>query len=149
MIVIRNIQRLVKIDIDKLRADAQKVLDALKYSDYDIGILLIPLNRMQEYNLQYRRIDKPTDILSFSYHTDLKPGQRIRPKYPEETNLGDLLLCPAYIRDDLPRWNQTFEMRLKVLLVHGICHLLGYDHKTDAQYRVMHAKERALLKKII
>ncbi len=148
MIVIRNNQRKVKIDRDKLKRDAQTILSILEYSDYDLGILLTHPKKIHELNKLYRNKDKPTDILSFSYYPDLKPGQRIKPKSPEDKNLGDLVICPEYVLEDLPKWNMTFDERLEVLLVHGICHLLGYDHIKDSDYKIMHKKEQFLLKKL-
>ncbi len=148
MITIRNSQRKIKIDTKKLRADAQTILDALEYSDYDLGIWLTTNRTIHTYNREYRHKDKPTDILSFPYHTNLKAGERIKPQTDEDKNLGDLIISPVYVLDDLERWGQSFEERMKVLLVHGICHLLGYDHELDADYKIMHKKETVLLKKI-
>ena len=146
MIVIRNTQRKIKVDIERLKEDAQTILNALNYADFDLGILLTNNKTIHTYNLTYRQKDKPTDILSFANYPTLKPGKRIKPLYDDDKNLGDLILCPEYILNDLPRWGKTFEQRLQILLVHGICHLLGYDHETDAEYKVMHRKELALLR---
>jgi probable rRNA maturation factor len=146
MITIRNQQRTIKIDIAKLKRDAQKILDALQYSDFDLGIMLVTNTAMQEYNKEYRDKDKPTDVLSFPYHPELKAGKRIAVKMQEDKNLGDLILAPNYINHDLPKWNTTFEKHLQRLLVHGICHLLGYDHIENADYKKMHKKEMQLLK---
>lgn len=148
MILIKNSQRKIKIDIEKLKKDTQKILDVLKYSDYDLGILLTNNKKIHELNKLYRDKDKSTDILSFAYHVKLKPGQQIKPKSPEDKNLGDIVISPEYVLEDLARWNTTFPDRMEVLLVHGVCHLLGYDHIEDADYKVMHKKEQFLLKKL-
>ena len=148
MIRIRNTQRKIKIDINKLKQDAQKILNTLGYSDFDLGIWLASNKTIQSYNKQYRQQDKPTDILSFSYHPTLKAGQKISVQSEEDKNLGDLIIAPDYVVNDLPRWNTTFEKHMQQLLVHGICHLLGYDHIADEDYKIMHKKELQLLKKI-
>jgi rRNA maturation RNase YbeY len=148
MITIRNSQRKIKIDIRQLKRDAQTILDALDYDDYDLGIWLTTNKTIHKYNKEYRHKDKPTDILSFPYHTELKAGERIKIKSEEDKNLGDLIFAPEYIMQDLPKWNTTFEKHLQRLLVHGICHLLGYDHIKDVDYKVMHRKELQLLKKL-
>lgn len=148
MISIKNTQRKIKIDTDKLKKDAQFILDELGYSDFDLGILITTDKKMHEYNKQYRDKDKPTDVLSFPYHPHLKAGQKIKVESEEDKNLGDLILAPEYILNDLPKWETTFENHLQRLLVHGICHLLGYDHIEDADYKIMHKKETALLKKL-
>jgi|SRR5579863_1013626 len=148
MILIENNQSDIAVDIDQLQRDAQKILDLLEYTDYDLGILLTTNQDMHLYNKQYRNQDKPTDILSFAYHDTLKAGERIISHSDDDKNLGDIVIAPQYVRDDLPRWEQTFEQRMRVLLVHGICHLLGYDHIEDTDYAVMLAQEQWLLEQL-
>lgn len=148
MITIKNRQRKIPIDTAQLEKDAHTLLKALGYEDFDLGILLTSNKTIRSYNKSYRSKDKATDILSFAYHPTLKPGDRITVVHDEDKNLGDLIIAPEYVINDLERWRQTFEQRMKVLLVHGICHLLGYDHETDQEYEVMHAKELSLLKYI-
>lgn len=148
MITIKNSQRKIKINIAQLKRDAQIILDALNYSDFDLGIWLTTNKAIQKYNREYRDKDKPTDVLSFPYHPDLKAGKRITAKSEDDKNLGDLILAPEYIAHDLPKWSTTFEKHLQRLLVHGICHLLGYDHIKDEDYKVMNRKETMLLKKL-
>lgn len=145
MILIKNTQRKIKIDTAELKNNTQEILNALGYPDYDISIWLTTNKTIHYYNKNYRQKDKPTDILSFPYHTELKAGQKIKPKEPEDKNLGDIIISLEYVKKDLPRWNKSFEERMKILLVHGICHLLGYDHIEDSDYKVMHKKEAELL----
>jgi probable rRNA maturation factor len=149
MITIKNTQRKIAINTKALQKDAQTILDALDYSDFDLSIQIVSLKKMHSYNRDYRNIDKATDILSFPFYPDLKAGKQITAKSPEEKNLGDIIICPEYVMDDLERWSQDFKTRMKVLLVHGICHLLGYDHIEDVDYKKMHAVEVKLLKKIL
>jgi len=148
MITIKNTQRKVTIDIAQLKKDAQRILDVLDYADFDLGIWLTSNATMRNYNLRYRGKDKPTDILSFPYHDHLKAGQRIQVLADEDKNIGDLILAPEYIMNNLTQWGESFEQRIRVLLVHGVCHLLGYDHIKDEDYRVMKRKESFLLKKL-
>lgn len=143
MILIRNEQKF-PIDTAKLKRDARAILHSLDYDDFDLGILLTTPEAIHGYNKQYRDCDKPTDILSFPYH-QIVVGQTIETSSDEEKNLGDIIMCPAYINDDLVRWGKTFQERIDVLLVHGICHLLGYDHIEDTDYEVMKLQEDALL----
>lgn len=145
MILIQNNQTAVPVDLKKLKSDTQKILKILKLSRFDISIILVDNQTMHVYNRDYRQQAKPTDILSFPYHPELKPGAKILVHTPEDRNLGDLILAPQYILDDLPRWNQDFTTRLEVLLVHGICHLLGYDHIVDSDYEIMKLEEARLL----
>lgn len=149
MIVIRNTQRKIALNINKIRQDIQCILDALQYSDYDLGIWFTSNKTMHIYNKKYRGNNSVTDILSFPCYTNLKAGERIIPQNPDDKNLGDIIIAPEYVQHDLARWKQTFDQRMRALLVHGICHLLGYDHINDEDYKVMKRKESALLKKLL
>lgn len=148
MITIRSTQRRVKVATAQLKKDAQIVLKALGYDDYDLGIWLCSDATIRKYNREYRHKDKATDVLSFSYH-QLKPGERIHVESEEDKNLGDLIIAPNYVVHDAPKWGHSFDERMKVLLVHGICHLLGYDHETEEEYLVMNKEEKHLLSLII
>ena len=146
MIIIKTTQRKISLDIDQLKKDAQTILRILRYEDYDLGIWLTTNKTIRFYNRTYRHKDKPTDILSFSYHPTLKAGERIKAKMPEDKNLGDLIISVEYVQRVACEMKVDLYKRMQVLLVHGICHLLGYDHERDEDYRVMHRKELALLK---
>lgn len=146
MINIKNNVRKIKINEKKLITDAQKILDHLKYSDFDLGVLLTTNKTIHRYNKDFRHKDKPTDILSFAYHAKLKAGERIKAKTQEDKNLGDLIISLEYVNRDAKKYKQTLEHRMEILLVHGICHLLGHDHEKDEDYVVMDAQERKLLK---
>lgn len=145
MIYLRNTQRSIKINTAQIKKDVQTFLAALHYEDFDIGIWITTDATIQKYNREYRHKDKPTDILSFPYHDTLKAGQRIKIKEPEDAQLGDLIISAAYVTKDAQRLGISFERRMRRLLVHGICHLLGYDHMKDADYKIMLAQERKLL----
>lgn len=148
MITIKNQQRKIKLDTAKLKIQAQIVLNDLGYQDFDLFILLVNEATIHEYNRDYRNQDKPTDILSFPFHPELSAGDIIMPTCPDDQNLGDIIICPQYILNDLPRWEKSFNERLEILLVHGICHLLGYDHIEDSDYEIMKKEEERLLAKI-
>ena len=148
MIVIKNTQRKIVINTKQLKKDAQTILRILHYDDFDLGILLTNNSTIQKYNREYRHKDKPTDVLSFSYHPTLKAGKRIKPKTEEDYNLGDLVISAEYVLHDNLFAKLTLQQRLQRLLVHGVCHLLGYDHIVDQDWRKMRAKEGFLLKKL-
>ncbi len=148
MISIHNQQRKIKIDRKKMREIVQEILSILKYGDFDIGILITNNRNIRTYNRTYRNKDKATDILSFAYHHGLTPGKRIKVTHEEDRNLGDLILSLEYIQKEAKELQVSFDERVKVLLIHGICHLLGYDHENDRDWRSMRAKEASILKKL-
>lgn len=145
MITIYNRQRKVFVDIARMEADAECILDRLGYNDFELSIVITNDATIRRYNKTYRSFDKPTDILSFPFYTELRAGERIVPVSEEERILGDLIISAPYVVRDAERYGVSFEERMRVLLVHGIFHLLGYDHITDADYEEMHAQEEEML----
>lgn len=148
MITITSTQRKIKISTKKMTQDIKKILRHLGYQDYDVNILLTTNRTIRKYNKTYRHKDKATDILSFPFYPDLKPGQRIEATAPEESCLGDIIISLEYVRKDIKKLYVSFDDRTQRLLVHGICHLLGYDHETDEDYELMLAQENELLELI-
>lgn len=144
MVMVQNLQS-VSVDVAKLKKIARAILLFLEYKGFDLAIQLVDDQAMQDYNKRFREKDKPTDVLSFPFYPDLKAGERIVACTKDEKNLGDLVIAPHYVQNNLEQWQQTFEYRLAVLLVHGICHLLGYDHIEDADYEIMNAQEQKIL----
>jgi probable rRNA maturation factor len=148
MILIKNSQRTYPVDKKSTTKIIQKLLDSLGYSNFDIGIWFTNNKTIALYNTEYRHKQGPTDILSFPYYTELKAGQKIVAQNAEEANLGDIIISLEYVYTS-ERWQDTPETeRLPLLLIHGICHLLGYDHENDKDYEVMRKKELELLKAI-
>ncbi|MEX0671956.1 MAG: rRNA maturation RNase YbeY [Candidatus Babeliales bacterium] len=145
MISIKNNQHKIAINESHLKKDVQIILDALGYPDFDIGIWLTTNATIRKYNRNYRHKDVPTDILSFPFYPELKAGQKIKAASTDEQNLGDLIISLEYVQSDAKKLGITFNDRMKRLLVHGICHLLGYDHLTDKEYQIMIKKERELI----
>lgn len=146
MIGIKNTQRSIKINVPQLKKNIQRVLNQLDYADFDIGVWFTTNATIKKYNKQYRHQDKATDVLSFPYHPELKAGQSITAQSSDDKNLGDIIISPERVAADAHQMNIDFQRRLAVVLVHGICHLLGYDHVTDRQYQKMQAEEDRLLK---
>ena len=149
MISIQNKQRKFAVNRQEIEDAASRMLAAINYQDFDLGIMFTSNATIQKYNREFRNTDKPTDILSFPYHTTLQAGKRIKVTYPEDRNLGDIIIAPEYTQKNAKEvWNQTLEERLPILLAHGIAHLLGHDHITDEEYKKMHRLELKLLKAI-
>lgn len=144
MITIKNTQRTFTIDLEKVRTDAHIILEALGYQEFDLGIWFTTSTTIRTYNKDFRNKDKATDILSFPYHTDLTAGKRIKVKNEEDKNVGDIIIAVDFVENLLPLYQTDLQTRISVLLVHGICHLLGYTHYDEANDQKMIAKERKI-----
>lgn len=148
MITVSCRQRSLPCSTERITLFMEELLRVLRYPDFDVGILLTTNKTIRRYNREFRNKDKATDILSFSYHENLTPGKRIKVHSEDDKNLGDLIISLEYVHKDALHRKTTLEERLKVLLIHGVCHLLGYDHETDSDWRSMRAKEAFLLRKV-
>ncbi len=90
-------------------------------------------------NRDYRKKDKPTDVLSFIY------GEG-NPDVGDENFYGEIIICPAVAKKQAKLYNNDLNMELKRLLVHGFLHLLGYDHEISAEAeKEMFKKQEELL----
>jgi probable rRNA maturation factor len=198
-ILIQDDQKaIVNIDLNRLQQTAfeiRKHLAASKngndYDTYDISIFLIDDKAMQEANYDSRKINKPTDILSFQFHDAIAPGELDKPllDVADYYNLGDILIDVPYVirscQDDQSETNSESsvekndgveqdseeeeeeeeevwvdddrgvsgamskvfdpELRINMLLIHGMLHLVGYDHEDDEDYEIMVKKEEEIL----
>jgi len=104
-----------------------------------LDIKIIDLEEMQTLNFQYRKKQKPTNVLSFV--CDLPPEIK-------GTHLGDLAFCAAIIEQEAQTQNKSLEAHWAHLVIHGVLHLLGYDHQTDEQANLMENYEIKLLNQL-
>lgn len=112
--------------------------------DCEIGIACVDVAESQELNLQYREKDKPTNVLSFP--SDI-PEEMLSLLNAEP--LGDLVICIPVVLQEATEQQKTPSDHFTHLLVHGILHLLGYDHETsEAEAEEMEALEIEILKKL-
>jgi len=144
MITIKNTQRTIKIPATHVKKIITQILEKLGYQNFDIGIWFTTNKTIKKYNKQYRKNDKPTDILSFAYHADATPEQKIKVATPEDANLGDLIISAEYIARTARSFDTPFNEHLDMILVHGICHLIGHDHESTRDYQKMARLENNL-----
>jgi probable rRNA maturation factor len=115
-----------------------KVLLSEKYPYVsEASLTLVSDEEIRGLNRQYRKIDKSTDVLSFLM------GE---PNYDDKSmTLGDIIISvPTAVRQ-ANRHGHTLERELAFLTVHGMLHLLGYDHVSPADERIMFAKQEQVL----
>lgn len=123
-----------------LRA-AQKSLK-LKKATYEISISLVGEQRIRSLNKQYRKKDAVTDVLSFPLGGEDLTGYN-------KKALGDLFLCVPFARRAARNESMTLDTKLAWMTVHGLLHLLDYDHERSSEAaRTMAALEKKILKSI-
>lgn len=135
-ITLANRQRKVRVETAWLRSLGQATLHTLNRSQATCSVLLVDDAAIRDLNRSYRGVDAPTDVLAFP----MREGRfgRLAPEL-----LGDVVISAETARRQAPGGKLRAELAL--LLVHGILHLVGYDHHTAVARRRMWRKQRALL----
>ena len=138
-ILINNEFPEIKVDVRKIKQQIGKVLTSLDCNEHEISILFIGDQRIRDLNHQFRDIDLPTDVLSFP---QVLTGEL---EIPGALVLGDVAISLETARCQSEEHGLSFEEELTLLLIHGILHLLGYDHEiSDQEEDRMRNKTREL-----
>ncbi len=119
---VMNRQRRFKIYCQRVACFCAALLEKLKQPSHALSVVFISARRMRLINRHYRQRDYATDVLSFSYPGILSNGIPY---------LGEVLISPEVASHQALRYRVDPEKELRRLLVHGVLHLLGYDHEKD------------------
>jgi probable rRNA maturation factor len=142
-ILINNEFPEIKVDAQKIEQQIGKVLTSLDCNEHEISILFIGDQGIRELNDQFRGIDRPTDVLSFP---QILEGEL---EIPGALVLGDVAISLETARSQSEEHGLSLEEELTLLLIHGILHLLGYDHEiSDQEEEKMRSKTRELFSMI-
>ena len=131
-------------------AEIERVLDfVLSEEEVErpclVSVSLVTDEEIRELNLEWRDKDAVTDVISLECERPDDPD--LSPDEPCE--LGDIVLAPTYIARQAQCLDTTFEAELTLLLVHGMLHLLGYDHIEEDEAQAMEAREDELVSLIL
>ncbi len=111
----------------------------------ELGLHLVDDARIAELNSTHMGKDGSTDVLSFPIE-DLSPGVSPAPTGDgPPPHIGDVVICPTVVEVNAQRACVDVDDELALMVVHGILHLLGYDHVEDADAELMEGRERDLL----
>ena len=110
---------------------------------YNFSLLLTNETDIKKFNKKFRNKNKATDVLSFPYQNKKDIKKLI--SEAKEIYLGDIII--NYKKMDASS-NKLFKKKFNLMWIHGLLHLLGYDHIKDSHYKKMYAIEKKLLKKI-
>ncbi|MEW6417976.1 MAG: rRNA maturation RNase YbeY [Nitrospirota bacterium] len=147
-VYIKNQQRLIKVNQHRIRNLIKKVLHLLGLHKAELSILLINDRRMRMLNHQYRGIDRTTDVLSFPQNPPLPPFTKggMGGLLTQNFVLGDIIINLHQAKRQAAEHGLTFNEELRWLLIHGLLHLIGYEHeKGGYDEKKMRRKERELL----
>jgi len=122
--------------------EAMKVEQIDKY--YEVSVVFVSKEKIQEINRTYRGIDRVTDVISFALF-DNEDDIVFEDEEEEITTLGDIFICVDVMKEQAKEYGHSEKRELAFLAVHGLLHLLGYDHDTNEKEREMFAKQELIL----
>lgn len=135
--MILNQQRRVAVSMGLLGRFLSRARRALRLPAGSLTVCLVTDAQMARWNSAYRAKPGPTDVLSFPAETQQlrrrkRAGKRQRQGRPSSASyLGDIAIAPAVARRNARRFGRSFNDEMRILLLHGMLHLMGYDHETD------------------
>jgi probable rRNA maturation factor len=117
-----------------------------------VTVCLVTNSEIAKWNRAYRHKVGPTDVLSFPVEEEAAPAVRRsrlhrKAKRGRATDyLGDIAIAPAVARRNARRFGRSFSEEMRILILHGLLHLIGYDHETDTGQ--MDRRERRLRREL-
>ena len=140
-VLLQNEVDSLPFDPHQLTQNGEKLLELVGHPESELSILLVSDKKMAEINKTYRHKDAATNVLSFPMNDEMDFGP---------TLLGDIVISVDTAVRESKKLDIPLEIYLSTLQVHGLVHLLGYDHEQGTQEALeMAAFEKRLLKKTI
>jgi len=132
-----------QIDEDFVKKVSEKVLKGEKKQG-NLSIAFVGQGRMRKLNKKYRGKNKITDVLAFE--NKKLPQEPYSRELQKIQGLGEVVICLREVKKSEKKFNIPFEKELARVLIHGILHLLGYDHeKSEKEDKIMREKEEYYL----
>jgi probable rRNA maturation factor len=142
-VVVDDAQDARPVDVDRWSRLAQDILVAEGIvGDAELSLRFVDEGEIATLNAAHLSHEGPTDVLSFPIEDDPYAGPVIG---AAPMLLGDVVICPEVAYRNAPGHAGSYDGELGLLIVHGILHLLGFDHENDAEADAMEAREQVLL----
>ncbi len=133
----------IDLDVRRTQQLARFVMDRMRvHPQAELCVTAVDEETIAELNAKWMEKEGPTDVLAFPMD-ELRPGHVN--EEPEEGVLGDLVLCPSVAEQQATTAGHAVQDELDLLTVHGILHLLGYDHGEPGEHREMFGLQARLL----
>lgn len=105
----------------------------------DLSVILVSQERIKELNRKYRKKNRVTNVLSF------EGDKSVFNKLGLDPELGEIFICPEFVRQESQKKKSGFNEEMIMVLIHGLLHLLGYDHIKESEARKMFEKQNYYL----
>jgi probable rRNA maturation factor len=136
--MVLNRQKRVRVKLRPLEEFARRAAAQLRLRVDAVTICLVADTKIAGWNRLYRRKNQPTDVLSFPVALPARNGngrtrrsRKALSQAADKNYLGDIAIAPAVARRNALSAGRSFEQEMKILTLHGLLHLMGYDHETD------------------
>lgn len=133
------------IDHQKVEKTIHRLFSLLELDFYELSLTFVTDKEMRVLNKNYRNIDETTDVLSFS---QIEEEDLVVQQEDSVTLLGDIIISVDELRQNAAYFNEEVDVELMRLVIHGILHLLGWDHTSNEATEEMLQKQEMLLLKI-
>ena len=128
-------------DIGKIISLTMELSQWNSEEPYEVSVLFVSRNEIRQINRDYRKIDRATDVISFSYREG--KGAEFAGMM-----LGDLAICPEVVEKHSVTYSTDFKTEMSFVIVHGVLHLLGFDHIKRNDREKMREMENAVMKEL-
>ncbi len=130
---------------ENVRAAAEKVGELYGVENGEVSVTLTNNEYIHTLNREYRGIDRPTDVLSFALNESEEPEVE---DGPDVNVLGDLVISVERAKEQAADYGHSVKREIAFLTVHGMLHLLGYDHMEEEDRIEMEAEQRFVMEKL-
>ena len=135
-----SVDEAIRAEIERAVLTMGKLYDA---ADSEVSITLTDDAHIHELNKKYRGIDRPTDVLSFALRESDEPDIIYEEPHPDV--LGDIVLSVERAESQALEYGHSFRREIIFLIVHGMLHLLGYDHIEESDRLEMEAEQKFVM----
>ena len=131
-----------QVDVEDLRRLVRQTLELERVSEGELTVVITDAEQVRELNRAFRNVDATTDVLSFPMGSMAESSP-----LPEEVPpyLGDVVIAFPVAEAQARRYGHSVQEELRLLVVHGVLHLLGYDHATPEEEAEMWARQERIL----
>ena len=126
-------------EIEKIKELIDYAVKYKKLDNLEFNVILVNNEYIHDLNLNYRKVDRPTDVITFA----LEDGVEI--DYDSWRMLGDIYISIDKARSQAEEYGHSFLREFAFLTVHGFLHLLGYDHMTESDEKIMFKEQEDIL----
>ncbi len=138
------------VEEDWAKKIAQQVLTAEGVTPpYEVSLVFTDSETVQSLNRDYRGVDEPTDVLAFYMLPQKEADSSFAVPPDGVTRLGEVIISYPQAVEQAREQGHSIERELALLIIHGILHLLGYDHEQPEEEKRMRGREEDLLEKCL